>query len=826
MNFIYEGMSPEELAAKRAELESELMAAQFEHEFESVQMMHELRLKDIEKQIILENCSIEKVADLYANEEDLYTEAEGGILTKFFNWLSGIIKAIFGVTGSIKVDPAEKDETIELGVDVKALNAGSKSILQNLRDLTKIRDANGKLNLGAIVIDSIAAIGAVKGIGAFISAVKKKSKLTKGEAKTEADQLAKASADIRAELERINNTIKEDGNKKDITQLTSLVKVIESTVTEIKEKIGIPDNKDESKPANSSDNGVKDEPSSNGGNDGKNDAAKDDGKKDDSQKNGNNGGSTAEVKPSSFPNIVHDKSLSEGERVDKIVNSVKANLHFDDHNIDRSKDVDFNRYKSGAINKLKKMANEPRNYPPREMAIINAAIEEIEKIKHEAGDNGKAGTIPFSDNQSMDSHELAIMNLKKQIGYDHDTKTAKASKEEIEAYNDYYRGILDDGMWNGANIADGSRVKEAVRTCVDILTNGIKQNSKDGSGNQKAQKGDKLFEALKKDLQLYEKDGKWLIGVDKTSYKTYVSHLEGIISSSAKDKSKKGIRAEAENKKRLAAEYARNTDDAANTGDTTAWNKGGHIDRSTGRDADGNLTDEIKTSSSLDNTKKTMEELKSSVAEGGLALVFDGNDVYSRELKTEAEYDAAVKALETKASKFKDGDANKVTLNRRIKLAKEMRDRIFGTPAGGPTSAPAKSNNYGERFANYLINVFKAEPVNLPKNPTNEDYLNADYILFSKYKGDERDEAFRPNGYGNAHRPEWSYIAALQATRVYQQSADDPELKKIANTVMSKVKQYDYPKWMVTKIPTKNKKDTISMAKLVDIAKKNGAKVA
>ena len=104
MNFIYEGMSPEELAAKRAELESELMAAQFEHEFESVQMMHELRLKDIEKQIILENCSIEKVADLYANEEDLYTEAEEGLINKFFNWLLNIVKAISERYGKCRHD--------------------------------------------------------------------------------------------------------------------------------------------------------------------------------------------------------------------------------------------------------------------------------------------------------------------------------------------------------------------------------------------------------------------------------------------------------------------------------------------------------------------------------------------------------------------------------------------------------------------------------------------------------------------------------------------------------------------------------------------------
>jgi hypothetical protein len=179
MNFIYEGMSPEELAAKRAELESELMAAQFEHEFESVQMMHELRLKDIEKQIILENCSIEKVADLYANEEDVYTEAEEGLIQKVFNILRGIIDAIFGITRT-KVDPAEKNDQIELDVDIKTLNSGSKKVLDALRNLTSIKDPNtGKLNFGAIVFDGIAALAAVKGVSGLISAVKKKVTLSK-----------------------------------------------------------------------------------------------------------------------------------------------------------------------------------------------------------------------------------------------------------------------------------------------------------------------------------------------------------------------------------------------------------------------------------------------------------------------------------------------------------------------------------------------------------------------------------------------------------------------------------------------------------------------
>lgn len=818
MNFIYEGMSPEELAAKRAELESELMAAQFEHEFESVQMMHELRLKDIEKQIILENCSIEKVADLYANEEDLYTEAEGGILTKFFNWLSNIIKAIFGVTQTIKVDPAEKDETIELGVDVKALNAGSKSILQNLRDLTKIRDENGKLNLSAIVIDSIAAIGAVKGISAFISAVKKKSKLTKGEAKTEADQLAKASADIRAELERINNTIKEDGNKKDVTQLTSLVKVIESTVTEIKEKIGIPDNKDASKPANSSDNGTKNEPSTDGNNNsgnggsGNGNAASEanNGSSDD----GNGGKPAKKGKKVKGPRgLIHDDpSLSKSERVESIINGLKPHLHIGDDGVLRCSDADKKKYLDDVMHELNTMASD-NTYEPDDQEVFKVAADRLKKLgtKHKPAADGSADVEPFKMNAGIKSHrELALINLKKQVGFDPDDNTVTCTQEELDKYRTYYNNLETTRTWGDKTYDQGSIQFKAFSACASFLRRAKVQSSANGNADTGAVKGE-LQKIIERDLDLYNRNGKLLVGVSKNSYNQYIDALDETINKYKNDKKNKDKFTRADNLRKLAKQYGSYTDKAADDGDPTAWKGTSSVELSYVDDGNGGFDASTSTSKSKGSDPKIIRNLlKKPVAEGGFAIVFGaGNNAkpYSKELDTEDKYQKALDDLSDKIKKTAEGSSKRNELEKILDLAQQYKDQIFGTAApkgkSGGQGNPDKDER--DRYVSILEKLFGVDENNadIQKADTVADLDRlkdqGKIVAFEKeYSGADRTN--KPADFGSSSRPEWKKIVALQACYALKSAAQkngDAELAKLYDHAMKVAGKFDYPSWML-----------------------------
>ena len=824
MNFIYEGMSPEELAAKKAELESELMAAQFEHEFESVQMMHELRLKDIEKQIILENCSIEKVADLYANEEDLYTEAEGGILTKFFNWLSNIIKAIFGVTQTIKVDPAEKDETIELGVDVKALNAGSKSILQNLRDLTKIRDANGKLNLSAIVIDSIAAIGAIKGIGAFISAVKKKTKLTKGEAKTEADQLAKASADIRAELERINNTIKEDGEKKDITQLTSLVKVIESTVNEIKEKIGIPDSKDGSKPAESqspndsgkSNNGGSNSESQEGKSQGNNsdNGNTGSGSNDGSGGNGNGGKPAKKGKKVKGPRglINDDPSLSKSERVESIINGLKPHLHIGDDGVLRCSDADKKKYLDDVMNELNAMASN-NEYEPDDQEVYKVAAKRLETLgkRHKPAADGSADVEPFKMNAGIKSHrELALINLKKQVGYDPDEDTVTCTQEELDKYRTYYNNLETTRTWGDKTYDPGSIQVKAFSACASFLRHAKVQSSANDNADTGAVKGE-LQKIIERDLDLYNRNGKLLVGVSKNSYNQYIDALDETINKYKNDKKNQDKFKRADNLRKLAKQYGSYTDKAADDGDPTAWKGTSSVELSYVDDGNGGFDASTSTSKSKGSDPKTIRNLlKKPVAEGGFAIVFGaGNNAkpYSKELDTEDKYQKALDDLSDKIKKTAEGSSKRNELEKVLVMAQQYKDQIFGTaqPKGKSGGQGNPDKDERDRYVSILEKLFGVDG-------NNADIQKADtiaeldslkdqgkIIAFEKeYSGADRTN--KPADFGSSSRPEWKKIVALQACYVLKSAAQkngDSELAKLYDHAMKVAGKFNYPSWML-----------------------------
>lgn len=841
MNFIYEGMSPEELAAKRAELESELMTAQFEHEFESVQMMHELRLKDIEKQIILENCSIEKVADLYANEEDLYTEAEGGILTKFFNWLSNIIKAIFGVTQTIKVDPAEKDETIELGVDVKALNAGSKSILQNLRDLTKIRDENGKLNLGAIVIDSIAAIGAVKGIGAFISAVKKKTKLTKGEAKTEADQLAKASADIRAELERINNTIKEDGEKKDITQLTSLVKVIESSVKEIKEKIGMSESSEkksddtadtgdngESNDNNTGSNGADDEEPQNG-----NKPTKAEKKK---QKESEKGAITAD-----------DKSKSPDERVDLIVNEIKSHLRMDG-NIARCSEAEFKKHYTDRIALLQAMISDKKAYPETDEAdrrVYRTVLSRLKSIQADHGSDKQGSFKPFSmPGGKMSTKEVAILNAKNQAGYDPDTNTISITRNEqlaLCAYYDQFTRDTNPVPWKTGVLNPNNPVYDAMVATRHIIeqAKAVKGASSDNE-QAKLSDRDKLLNDVEKKLNVVVGSrGKKVISASKDTYDQYVNDLQAKIDNIKKANPKDPALKIQNEKLKMAKDLKAATDNAAKTGDTKAWSNSSKMD-SSGRviglkehESKHAIWRRFASPATTNTINNPMDPTTGFDISGS-----EDDDNISTSL-TDKQYDAKITAMEAKLGKMTAGTTEYRDMKAVIDLAKKMKPRIFNPNANTQVVSKAKvpSSANGKTFATFMKDVFDAK-FKLNIGTANEaEFFKAVNYEISGAANDPTSDPLKGGAYRNyksgnsldAYLSRYQILIGIKACKLIKadgsRSGSGNANAELAGKALSIIADVDHPSWMITG-DVKKKEITNLNSISTDLVKKHGDKVS
>ena len=817
MNFIYEGMSPEELAAKRAELESELMAAQFEHEFESVQMMHELRLKDIEKQIILENCSIEKVADLYANEEDVYTEAEEGLIQKVFNILRGIIDAIFGITRT-KVDPAEKNDQIELDVDIKTLNSGSKKVLDALRNLTSIKDPNtGKLNFGAIVFDGIAALAAVKGVSGLISAVKKKVTLSKAEAESEADELTKTTKQINEQLGRVRDSMKDNADlvAGAVNGVTPLLSEVRDTLNKVEKALG--------KPQSSNDSNQTDGGNSNGGNqsnpNGKtqgNNSGNDDsgngsaGSNDGGSGNGGNGGKPVKNgKKVKGPRglINDDPSLSKSERVESIINGLKPHLRIGDDGVLRCSDADKKKYLDDVVNELNVMASDNR-LEPDDQEVYKVAADRLKKLgdKHKPAADGSADVEPFKMNAGIKSHrELALINLKKQVGFDPDDDTVTCTQEELDKYRTYYNNLETTRTWGDTTYDPGSIQVKAFSACASFLRHAKVQSGANDNANTGAAKSE-LQKIIERDLDLYNRNGKLLVGVSKNSYKQYIDALDETINKYKNDKKNQDKFNRANNLRKLAKQYGSYTDKAADDGDPTAWKGTSSVELSYVDDGNGGFDASTSTSKSKGSDPKIIRNLlKKPVAEGGFAIVFGaGNNAkpYSKELDTEDKYQKALDDLSDKIKKTAEGSSKRNELEKILGMAQQYKSQIFGKAPSNPQQQQGDSDSDSVgRYLSILEKIFGVD-VNSKAIQNASSIADLDKIKLkafeNKFKGSDRSN--KPANYGKAAHPEWSKIVAVQACYTHKTAArnnGDTELADLYDHAAKQAKNFNYPKWML-----------------------------
>ena len=440
MNFMFEGMSEAELNERKNDIQSELEYAKITHAFESNYAMHELRLGDIEQRIILENMSLDDATALYENENEVFSEAVGDIVKKFFDWLAGIIKAIFGIKNSVEVPEEQRSTTIDLPIDPKAANAGAKSFISKIKQWTSVKDETGKLKPSAIVFDGILGLGAITGISAFIKAVNKPTKMTAGEAKAEADELAK-NAD---EIAKVGKSVVEKLDEKDQKDATDSIGSFEKFVRDALQKImdKLPGNKKSEDGESKTDNGGKketpnaDNNDSNDGNESDNtdDENKDDGKTDDDTNNDSSDKGSKENKTDKPERPSNDIEGRFSDRkkalIDKIDIDGKNKAHC---SIDM-----YQKYVTDEITKLEK-ANKSGELSRDDINLNKKTIGWLKTISRDS----KGGQVTHQTLKNKRVDEEVEINLKKHCKLDEDGN-AHVSKDKIKEVMGYYQNMIDN----------------------------------------------------------------------------------------------------------------------------------------------------------------------------------------------------------------------------------------------------------------------------------------------------------------------------------------------------------------------------------------------
>lgn len=186
MSFLYEYMNEDELAFAREQAQFENESLHLENAFSILCMEHNVRLNDIETQVLLENYSDDNLTEMYTKEMAIFMEGVQDWWKKFKEWVKGIWNAILGkvqkVDGDVRKAATDVDEEIELPVDPSRLKKITTAVSTNLKKITTFKNPDGSYDTGKIIGAVCAAVGAGAGIAGITTYAKNNTKVKAKEA--------------------------------------------------------------------------------------------------------------------------------------------------------------------------------------------------------------------------------------------------------------------------------------------------------------------------------------------------------------------------------------------------------------------------------------------------------------------------------------------------------------------------------------------------------------------------------------------------------------------------------------------------------------------
>lgn len=664
MNFMFESMTSEEIENRKSQLTSDIEYAKIVHAFESNSMMHDLRLRDIEQKIILENCSLDEVADLYAAERDLYMEATDGILSKFFAWLSNIIKAIFGIKENIKVDDAEKADMIDLPIDVKALNSGASKFSQKLKSFTSIKDDKGNINWGAVVFDGILGIGTITGVSALVKAVRKPTKISKGDAETVVTELDKTAKEIASDAEKVTKQLPADGQKASADATKEIVSAIKDAVTTIKNALGQNPSSGDSSNTNTAD---------------KSNNTNDDSSDEDNNDAGNNNDnkSKKEEPAKDDPKGRYDAAVAEITRKCRIEGRTAfcSDQVFKNLVTDRREQIKKELRKDGVSAADKKF-----------YVDFGKFLESLRR------DPNGGGVRPFSRIEGRTTEEEVSLNLKKQCEIDENGNVgidAKELKEVIGYYQDLQK------KYPNSNDPYNKAAVEALRQLSSMKPGKNRNNGAADDGSVNTGAVDYAIKQLNAKKISVNRGGKTvdLYASRKTESdsRDIVAKHKDVLSKAEKqfNKMNKGDSNYEEQKAkvaRLRAEQSELDKILKISASNNSWGDG-----SDGRDEYGNKL----------NSEQAMSEVKRD-----FAIKIDKNTGKASTTLQEtgkSSYESELKKLKSALSTETD-EAKKAFISKKIAIAEKYRSECYNTSTPAPAGNSTADNNKIFRVALNYVN--------------------------------------------------------------------------------------------------------------------------
>ena len=231
MNFLYEYMSEDELQLAQEEAMNENAMVHLNAELDRLIMEHEVRMNDIEMQILVENGTADDLQALYEREYTIITEGVSEWWEKFKAKIKQIWNAIIGKVDTVKgaVTGDSKNDVIEVKGDVKGIKKFLSKVGSIIKNIGNFKTPDGDLNGKKIAATIGIAIGGGIGIAAIVKHLTgKTTEMTKGEAEKTCDEMKADSNELLSTLDTFQIPDKDDAS-----MISTVVNGVQQCVTTV-----------------------------------------------------------------------------------------------------------------------------------------------------------------------------------------------------------------------------------------------------------------------------------------------------------------------------------------------------------------------------------------------------------------------------------------------------------------------------------------------------------------------------------------------------------------------------------------------------------------
>lgn len=174
MAFLYEYMSPDELAYAKEEAQFNNDSMKLDHALECLRMEHVIRISNIDTESLIQEYTQDDLENMYVKEMAIYMEGVKEWWEKFKAWVKSIVNKILGKKST--EPPENPEEEVTVPYSPKKLDEVLNKVKSMISNITNIQKDDGSLDTEKVVT-GLGLVAGAGGIAAGLKAIYKPVKM-------------------------------------------------------------------------------------------------------------------------------------------------------------------------------------------------------------------------------------------------------------------------------------------------------------------------------------------------------------------------------------------------------------------------------------------------------------------------------------------------------------------------------------------------------------------------------------------------------------------------------------------------------------------------